>query len=674
MKKILSLFALLMTIVIGAKADPQTDLIDGITLPSLPSGTYTGGTEVIHKNSNKAVVVDEDGNAVMQASAPGYGSPVAANFTWANACNDGTDNSWSTSSCSWNAISSSVFVGSSAYNNSSNIHNVGFNRRYNLQNDRSVAYRFTNCGGISVAVKSQGTTDAAAAVMAVYEVSGTTQTAVASASSKKGSLEAITIEDLNKTKTYVAYIYGMNGSNGELYEVAFLAPSVEAAPSTPTFTVDGGAVSGGSTTTIASENAKKIYYAWTESATAPEKGDAAYSELSGASKAVTIPNVSGTKYLHAYGWNNYNEGSTSDIKSAEFTITKDVTAPKTWNFATDFSDETKTALETNFTYDEGNARYKSSTQIDKNTDTDLGTFAASAWSGLIIGRSSNITSGNLRIKENGYVQINGGSAYFKIKNLKDGDVINIRCQSANQTGDRTFTVTGATETTATAYAFYKGYTEFTLTKSGNGDLVLTQNNGVNVWAISVNEELPALTTTTEGITIGTEGVATYVTNNAIDFSGVTGLTAYTATSANNQYVFTEAVTGIVPANTALLVKGASATIPLVQATSTSVATLEGNILKASDGNKTGGDNIYAFSKSALKFKKVDSEVTIPSGKAYLVIESGEAPTALDIQFDGEATAVEAIAEAQAETAAPVKVIKGGKLYIGNYNVAGQLVK
>ena len=169
-------------------------------------------------------------------------------------------------------------------------------------------------------------------------------------------------------------------------------------------------------------------------------------------------------------------------------------------------------------------------------------------------------------------------------------------------------------------------------------------------------------------------VATYVTNNAIDFSGVTGLTAYTATSANNQYVFTEAVTGIVPANTALLVKGASATIPLVQATSTSVATLEGNILKASDGNKTGGDNIYAFSKSALKFKKVDSEVTIPSGKAYLVIESGEAPTALDIQFDGEATAVEAIAEAQAETAAPVKVIKGGKLFIGNYNVAGQQVK
>ena len=453
------------------------------------------------------------------------------------------------------------------------------------------------------------------------------------------------------------------------------ASAATVAPSTPTFTVDGGAVTGGTTTTIASENASKIYYAWTESATAPEKGDAAYSELSGASKAVTIPNVSGTKYLHAYGWNNYNTSSTSDIKSAEFTITKDVTAPKTWNFATDFSDETKTALETNFTYDEGNARYKSSAKITANTDLDLGTYAAPVFSGLIMGNTADLSAGNLRIKENGYVQINGGKGYYKIKNLKDGDVVNIRFTSANQTSDRTFTVTGATETTATAYAFYKGYSEATITKSGNGDLKLAQDNGINVWTISVNEELPALATTTEGITVGTEGVATYVTNNAIDFTGVTDLTAYIATSNNNDYVFTEAVTGIVPGGTALLIKGASASIPMVQATSTSVATLEGNILKASDGKIEGDEStIYAFSKTNKKFQKVATGVKIPSGKAYLVIESGEAPTALDVQFDGEATAVEAIAEAQAEAVAPVKVIKNGKLFIGNYNVAGQLVK
>lgn len=483
---------------------------------------------------------------------------------------------------------------------------------------------------------------------------------------------------LDASKEYSIRLQGNITSNKQdvnVYAIKLTKGSAaEVAPSTPTFSVDG-AVTGGTTTTIVSENASKIYYAWTESATAPEKGDAAYSELSGASKDVTIPNVTGTKYLHAYGWNNYNEGSTSDVKSAEFTITADVTAPKTWDFAVAFSDETKTALETNFTYDEGNARYKSSAQIDKNVDTDLGTYAASAWSGLIVGRTSNLSAGNLRIKENGYIQINGGNGYYKIKDLKDGDVVNIRFTSANQTSDRTFTVTGATETTATAYAFYKGYSEATITKSGNGDLTLTQDNGINVWTISVNEELPALATTTEGITVGTEGVATYVTNNAIDFTGVTDLTAYIATSNNNDYVFTEAVAGIVPGGTALLIKGASASIPLVQATSTSVATLEGNILKASNGVEVTDDTFYAFSKTNKKFQKVATSVTIPSGKAYLVIESGEAPTALDIQFDGEATAVEAIAEAnEADAAAPVKVIKNGKLFIGNYNVAGQQVK
>ena len=549
---------------------------------------------------------------------------------------------------------------------------------------KALVVKFTNATSVTIygATTSSGSSDNAAVRISVYNVTDGAAVVSNQMSSyaSPNNTAYTTVSNLDAGKVYIFCIDGgfKNNSTSNqdvvLYAVKFTAPAVEVAPSTPTFTVDGGAVTGATTTIIASENASKIYYAWTESATAPEKGDAAYTEQGGSSYEVTIPNVSGTKYLHAYGWNSYNTSSTSDIKSAEFTITKDVTAPKTWNFATDFSAETIEALATNFEL-KSSGRYESTAKITKGTDIELGEYAAPVWSGLIVGRTGNdISAGGLRIMPNGYIQINGGNGYYRILNLKDGDVVKVRCTSANQTDDRSFTVTGATETTATAYCTYKGYSEFTLTKSGNGQLVLKQGNGINVWTISVNEDLPALTTTTEGITIGTEGVATYVTNNAIDFSGVTGLTAYTATSANNQYVFTEAVTGIVPANTALLVRGASATIPLVQATSTSVATLEGNILKASDGNKTGGDNIYAFSKSALKFKKVDSEVTIPSGKAYLVIESGEAPTALDIQFDGEATAVEAIAEAQAETAAPVKVIKGGKLYIGNYNVAGQQVK
>ena len=42
--------------------------------------------------------------------------------------------------------------------------------------------------------------------------------------------------------------------------------------------------------------------------------------------------------------------------------------------------------------------------------------------------------------------------------------------------------------------------------------------------------------------------------------------------------------------------------------------------------------------------------------------------------EGASTAVEAIAETKAEAPKAVKVIKNGKLFIGNFNVAGQRVK
>ena len=64
-------------------------------------------------------------------------------------------------------------------------------------------------------------------------------------------------------------------------------------------------------------------------------------------------------------------------------------------------------------------------------------------------------------------------------------------------------------------------------------------------------------------------------------------------------------------------------------------------------------------------------MTIPAGKAYLQIAN--AGQSLDIDFDGEATGVNGVAEAKAEVA-PVKVIKNGQLFIGNYNVAGAQVK
>ena len=179
------------------------------------------------------------------------------------------------------------------------------------------------------------------------------------------------------------------------------------------------------------------------------------------------------------------------------------------------------------------------------------------------------------------------------------------------------------------------------------------------------------TEATENIEIDASGVATYVTKHALDFSTQNGaFKAYVVTGLNAAKTSAQtAEVTQVPAGTPLLLKGAEGSYDVEVIASAEPVT---NMLLASNGTVTGADDVFAYSKSQGKFKKVASTVTIPAGKAYLQIAN--AGSSLDIDFDG-ATAVEAIAEAnEAEVAAPVKVIKNGQLYIGNYNVAGQQVK
>ena len=254
------------------------------------------------------------------------------------------------------------------------------------------------------------------------------------------------------------------------------------------------------------------------------------------------------------------------------------------------------------------------------------------------------------------------------------------------------------------YYFIGAAKSLTLTKVGstrkvnvyvNGTKVISDTNNDALGAITLDETAPcmvmiesnqtggdggfsayaieAVAATTETIEIPAEGVATYVTTNALDFSSVEGLTAYVPTGVNSTKtsVATAEVTSV-PAGTALLLKGAEGSYDVDIAESAEAPAA--NIFQVSDGTVTGADDIFAYSKSALKFKKVASTVTIPSGKCYLVI-AGVSGDALDLDFEGEATAIENVdANENANSAAPVKVIKNGKLYIGNYNVAGQQVK
>ena len=171
---------------------------------------------------------------------------------------------------------------------------------------------------------------------------------------------------------------------------------------------------------------------------------------------------------------------------------------------------------------------------------------------------------------------------------------------------------------------------------------------------------------------------TYVTTNDVDFSDA-DVNAYIATSVGESSIATKKISKV-PAGTPILVKmqdtdvkGAFRLLPFA----TSTEDVADNILESSDGTVTGGTGIYAYTYDSTDnkygFYPVSSTVTIPSGKAYLNT-GGAAPASFDVIFEDEVTAVDAIAETKVDTTAPVKVIKGGKLFIGNYNVAGQLVK
>ena len=155
--------------------------------------------------------------------------------------------------------------------------------------------------------------------------------------------------------------------------------------------------------------------------------------------------------------------------------------------------------------------------------------------------------------------------------------------------------------------------------------------------------------------------------------------AYKAVVTNNKIVLTE-LEGIVPANEGVVIagdKGANATISYTSAPATADVTdnnLHGTTVRTLTSElKSSADKFLTLQKSTSKFIQYTGEY-FPANRAYLLLDANSAPQSLEMVFDG-ATAVDAIAEAnEAIAEAPVKVIKNGKLYIGNYNVAGQQVK
>lgn len=182
---------------------------------------------------------------------------------------------------------------------------------------------------------------------------------------------------------------------------------------------------------------------------------------------------------------------------------------------------------------------------------------------------------------------------------------------------------------------------------------------------------PALATT--NITLNAKGFATYSNANDFTFSGAKAYkmaldeTAKTITGTE--------VTGKIQAGAGILLKGkAGATVTITGATWATA--LEDNSLKGTtkaDGSKAAKPE-FCYTLSGETFKKFTG-AAFNDNKAYFEASQDLKGQSFEIIFDDEATAISFVVEDDANVAAaPVKVIKNGQLFIGNYNVAGQLVK
>ncbi len=155
----------------------------------------------------------------------------------------------------------------------------------------------------------------------------------------------------------------------------------------------------------------------------------------------------------------------------------------------------------------------------------------------------------------------------------------------------------------------------------------TNWRGVNIqtgdYVGTINVKNASLHPVVEGrlVEVGDAGYSTFSANKAVKMRGVT---AYAAKYQDGHIALTPVTN--VPANTGVIIEAAKNNykVPVIESAE-SIASV--NDLLVSNGTVTGNSStIYALGKKGDKvgFMRVKTDVTIPSGKAYLVIPTAGA--------------------------------------------------
>lgn len=167
---------------------------------------------------------------------------------------------------------------------------------------------------------------------------------------------------------------------------------------------------------------------------------------------------------------------------------------------------------------------------------------------------------------------------------------------------------------------------------------------------AINEYTSVTVTTfykkVESVPVNDKGTATYVTTNALNFSGITDVKAYVATAQDGSNVTFTRVEGAVPAGTPLLVKGKTTDVPVIA----SATAPEKNLLVAGTGERVASetDSKYNFILNApsgtVGFYHA-AGMTVAANRAYLSLSdnpfpSTESDAKLNAIFsDGETTGI-----------------------------------
>ena len=309
-----------------------------------------------------------------------------------------------------------------------------------------------------------------------------------------------------------------------------------------------------------------------------------------------------------------------------------------------------------WTYDSGNKRYKN--KYDSENHTDLIPTANSNYltvaEGLLLSWNA-ADRFRIDIKYN-RAWANGG-AVIKITNLKAGQKVSVShkasgeknyprgFETSNLSNTSEFSLNDTDDHTATGYV------------TADGTVTLTaQGGGTYLYTITVEDYVP--------VTVTSAKYATFASDSKLDFTGVTGLSAYTATAKGTTITFNQ-VTGSVPTGEGLLLyadvnENTTYYVPVATGSTSPVD----NLLKRGTGaSLTYGDGaeyyILSNESAGVGFYKANGNV-VSENKAYL---------------DLTGTNAKSFALPGSETTG-IRSIENGELRIENsnyYNLAGQRV-